>query len=479
MMLMRAMLMLMLMLVVAGWFVGCNCGSGQPPDAGTGGSGAGQQGGGAAGGASGGLAGGSTSGGNSAGGAAVDSCDWSLSLGNTSSIAGDLLALDDGSVIVSGLSLSVLDAGSGGFAARLSSTGTVLWVRPLGPTVSSTRLSRSTDGHLLVVGSARSVTDCANHHGALDVYFAKLDLATGAKLLQTCIGGDDDETATAVREFVDPVLGPVYQLTGDTDSHSSFDVGPKHGGGGFNAPDLLHAIVWEDDGGLRANVAGLGSNGPESGAGFLDDGTPFGGTFGDNSGDLLGQPEPQFSDLMRVSFDGGICTARSCTVSARRIGGNGNDAVARVLPGNVVAGETRSNDAGTNPAGFGCAGAAQSTPKAFLARVGGQGLEGLRCLAGSSAATVADLDAVDGGYWLSLSTSPADGDFAAPDRIVDAGPSTNDRGGLLKFDATLQQVERRIWLSGFRVAATAARPDGCLVVTTQSSGRIVVRALRP
>lgn len=415
-------------------------------------------------------------------GESSDSCRWERTLGPGGAVnITDSIALDDNSIVVVGaVSGAFADGSTGAFAARVSANGTILWQTAYGRSAYFRRVIRANDGELLLGGYATSTRGCANHHGGRDALLAKVRVSDGARVLQTCIGGDDDDEAYDLREYTDEALGAAIHLTGSTDSHLSFDVGPKHGGGGLESSDLMNAVVSSaPDGGLQATVACIGSVGPEVGVGFLDDGSILGSTFGDNTGDLKGNPPPQFIDLLHVRTSSGlVCRELTCSVIAARIGGNANDEVTRVLSGNWLLGHTRSNDAGVNPAGFGCAGASQTSKRPFLARWAG-GLTQLRCLASETSGQIEAVDFDNDGphIWLTVINPPSDGDFSRVDAAIDAGAKATT--AMLRFDSTLQNITRSIRLSGATAATVAFRPDGCAVVAAEASDFVRLVAIRP
>jgi|CXWL01.1.fsa_nt_gi hypothetical protein len=443
--------------------LGCS-GSSNPDDGGTGGG---------LGGTGGGGVGGS---GGEGGGTPTGDCNWSVRFGSfLSDTPDDVLVLSDGSAVVVGVvgaGLDAMDAGSerGAFAARIGKQGQVLWKRAYGAGSRASVVLLAQDGNLYLGGVATQATQaCANHHGAEDVWLAKVRLSDGEALFKTCIGGDDDEEVEAMREIMLP-SGPALHITGPTDSHNSDDVGPKHGGGGVNAPDMMNAIVFLDGGTMpTANVACLGTNGPENGAGFLDDGSLAGNTFGDATGDLVGQPLFGYADIWIARWPNQmLCTAKTCTVQATRIGGDSNDSVIRVLPGNILVGETRSTDGG-----LACATSTSSSARAYLAHVADGGLDKIRCLetpTENGVLRVQDAVRVGNQLWVAVSGLLSEGDFAGAVSI-DAGTNTSASGStVVTIDADLQNITRRVQLRGLNATGIALRDDGCLLVTSGTSG---------
>lgn len=461
--------------------VGCS-GKPLPADGGTGdGTGGGMT---ATGGGEGG--GNGTGGGGEGGGMVFGDCGWNIKFGSFLSDAPeDILLLNDGSAVVVGVAgagLDSKDAGSekGILAARISKQGQVMWLRAYGGGGRATRVIQAQDGDLFISGVATHMTQaCANPHGADDLWLAKVRLSDGEAIFKTCIGGDDDDEPMAMREVMLP-SGPALHITGSTDSHDSDDVGPKHGGGGFDSPDMMSAIVFLDGGAVpTAKVACLGTLGPESGAGFLDDGSLVGNTFGDDTGDLTGQPSLGYADIWLARWPNqNLCTDKMCTVSALRIGGDHNDAVTHVLPGNILVGDTRSRDGG-----MACATATSTSSRAYLAKVGSAGFDKFRCLeAPSAAGLLHTLDAVKAGNKVVVAVSglPGDGDFSGA-TAVDAGTDTSAGSTVVVLDTDLENITRRVALRGLNVKAIALRDDGCLLVTsmTRPGSDIGVSAIAP
>lgn len=420
---------------------------------------------------------------------AAGDCNWSVRFGTAlSDISNDLLVLSDGSVVVVGLvgaGLDPMDAGSerGALAARISKQGQVMWKRAYGAGSSASTVTLAQDGNLWLGGTASDNTQgCTNHHGAADVWLAKVRVSDGEALFKTCIGGDDDEEMRALREATLDGGVTAVHITGSTDSHNSSDVGPKHGGGGFNAPDMMSAFVLLGGGmmPIATNVACLGTNGPEVGTGFLDDGSLVGNTFGDDTGDLINQPLFGYADLMIARWpSGSVCIDKTCTVEATRLGGDSNDGIVQALPGNIVVGETRSTDGGVA-----CATASTSSARLFLAHVSGNGFDKFKCLeTPNEVGLMRTIDTMRVGNQITVALSDLQtgGDFAGATPI-DAGTQTSANGStLVTLDTDLMTITRRLHLRGLEATAIAQRDDGCLLVSsrTNAGSDISVIAVAP
>ncbi|MBX7116840.1 MAG: hypothetical protein K1X64_21115 [Myxococcaceae bacterium] len=414
---------------------------------------------------------------------AAGDCNWSVRFGSLlTDLAYDLLVLNDGSAVVVGVvgaGLDPKDAGSerGALAARISKQGEVMWKRAYGGGTAATNVILAQDGNLWLGGYAGVGSQgCTNHHGGEDVWLAKVRLSDGEALFKTCIGGDDDEEMRAFREVVLDG-GVAVHMTGETDSHQNGDVGPKHGGGGFDAPDMMSAFVFLDGG---THVACFGTNGPDIGTGFLDDGSLVGSTFGDDTGDLMGQPLQGYADLMLARWpNGNVCTEKMCSVEATRIGGDSNEAISQALPGNTVVGETRSTDGGVK-----CATASASSARIFVAHVSGNGFDKFKCLeTPTENGVIRAVDAVRAGNQIivAISDLQTGGDFAGATPI-DAGTQTSANGNtVLTLDADSMSITRRIHLRGVEANAIAQRADGCLLVSsrTSSGSDINITAIAP
>lgn len=449
----------------------CNCGNPDSPDGGTGGSSG-------AGGSGGGTGGGATGGGSGAGGGSggAMSCGWQRSINSViSDIAYDVAALPDQSIVVGGVvGLQVPDAGltsPGGFAARFDADGTLTWSRSFGVGLTINRVFPASDGTVVLGGSATTDGGCADHHGAKDIWIARVNAMTGAELFRTCIGGDDDDVLHAMREVM--LNGqPALHLTGSTDSHSSGDIGPKHGGGGFDAPDLLNAFLRETPT-RTVTASAQGTLGPDEGSGFLDDGSIVGSTFGDNDGDLMGSTVvPGYADLFIARFPNAMpCAAQSCTVSATRISGNLGDSVSGAVAGDLVYGVTRSNDGG-----IACPLATQTTATPWVANWTASGLQGLFCATSTGNATVQDGFLSGDSLWVLGSGAGTDGVFADAGVI---GTGMQIRTYLLEVAASDRAVRRVLRVRGDNFWGAALRPDGCLVMVGNDNGAARVFTTRP
>jgi hypothetical protein len=370
----------------------------------------------------------------------------------------------------------VTDAGSevGGWAVRLAADGGVLWSRAYGAGVILSQVMQSTTDELIAVGTASTAGDCPNFHGATDVFLARIRVSDGELVLGTCIGGSNAETPTAARE-VDVPEGRAVQVTGIVESSNSGDVGPLPSGGG-GARDLMNAVyVTPADGGpARATVSCHGSRGPETGSGYLDDGSILGSTFGDNTGNFLdaGNDEPQFADLMTLRFrDGGVCASKTCAATARRFGGVNNESISAVFPGNVVFGETGSDDGG-----IACEGASVSRRRLWVGQWGVDRPTSYRCIQGDVQNSAPDdVVALQAGYAV-VTDADESGEYAG---LPLAGPGleTTGRSVVLVLDADRQTVTRKLRVRGGLVRALAARQDGCFLVSGATSSPRGVRVM--
>ncbi|MFN0248566.1 MAG: hypothetical protein ACKV2T_16860 [Kofleriaceae bacterium] len=396
--------------------------------------------------------------------ATVGSCDWTFSAGGIlADTAEAVLALPDGDVVVVGLVRTAntpLGAAAGGFVTRLSSTGTVVWTNVFADT-EPLDIDVGHDGRLVVMGTASSTASCAEFHGATDAWLAEVSPADGTLMRSICIGGDDDDSATAVRIGTN-VNGRYYQITGTTDSHADGNIGPKHGGGGFDSPDVLYAYFYPDLPIGPANPRGVcfGSSGSEIGVGFLSDGTIVGNTFGADDGDLVGLPLDGASDTLILkpsNFDACSVTTGGCTVSADRLGGNDIDSVLAMLPTGFVAGTTRS----TSGQVF-CAGEPvwlaklDATASAYV----GQG-----CLSGGST-TLEDIAELGTSIAI-VGTAGLAGDFTDAIRVGTSAPGPGSLGYIGIYDASNFDApeELVVMLDPKSVAfkGVAIRPDRCVV----------------
>lgn len=390
-------------------------------------------------------------------------CGWDHVIrGGIAETVNDVLAMPDNSVIVGGVvagSLDGLDGMSGGYARRLSREGQVLWTRAYGMELEVTHTIAATDGDVWLLGVARGVTACASFHGGTDVWLGKVSAADGTLLLSVCIGGDDDESPSALREHTD-ATGVGVQITGAVDSHESGDIGPKHGGGGFDAPDVLNAFYYttttSTDPNPRASC--LGSLGSENGRVILTDGTIVANTFGDDSGDLAGQPLPGEADVWIASFGaGGPCTAQTCSVTATRIGGERSEGVAGGTPTGLLVGTTRSTTGGIH-----CPTGGESEDQLWVARVAGTSLEDLTCVRGAGTPSVRDVAEGEGLLLVAGRNTPTDADYADAELV--GVPSGGNDGFALVFDSSTFALRRKLRIQNGAADGVAMRPDGCLVI---------------
>lgn len=486
------------------WFAACDCGAGGP-DGGSGGGGGGISGSGGGGGGgdasgggsggsggsggaggSGGGAGGSGGSGGAGGGAGgagggAGNCGWEkFFVSPLTDSALDVLALADQSVVVVGVAgLDIPDAGllRGGYAARLDQQGTLMWTQRFGQGVTPNKVQLAQDGSLIFAGYATTDAGCADFHGpnnVRDIWLARATAQDGALFAKTCIGGDDDDEPFAIREVMLPDGGgPALHVTGSTDTSSNGDIGPKHGGGGFNAPDMLNAFVVSTDAGRWVSASCQGTLGPDDGRGFLDDGSIVGNTFGANDGDLAAETlAPQFLDLFVARYPQGLCPLQSCTVTAKRIGGVRNDSLTGALPGNIVFGITRSDDGGVA-----CPFAAQTEAQPFVATWGDGGLENVKCLTQLTGNGRTDRGFLaQGNIWVVGNDVSADGVFADAGAY---GSGNTPRGFVAALDTANRNLTRVLRVNGDLISSAALRPDGCLVVVGNLGGDARILAIPP
>lgn len=401
-------------------------------------------------------------------------CSWELVVGSGGGDRlDDVVALPDGTVIAVGEvrrldgDLTGVPGGGGAWALRVDAMGRVMWHHTYGAGSQATSAFLASDGDVVLVGSADATTACPNYHGGEDAWLAKIDVDDGAPRFVTCIGGDDDDRASVAREYSGPE-GVGFHITGRTDSHSDGDIGPKHGGGGVDAPDVLNAFYFTApaSGGPTTRAACLGTNGPEAGFAFMADGVILASTFGDATGDLQGQPLFGFQDIWVARWPSGLCTAQSCPdVEGTRFGGDNNDYVVAATPSGALIGYTRSR---TGP--LSCPGESASDEQLWLGRLGATAITDLRCLDGRGQQVPREAIEIGSHIYVTVDGAPDDGDFAgAP--TVGAG-SASPGGMLLVFSATTLELEWTGRLRGGGVRGFAIRPDGCVIVTGQADTRI-------
>jgi|GEM_PF-3349041 len=296
-------------------------------------------------------AGGSSSGGSGNegdggfGGGGSEACGWTYTAGGTlEDAAWSVVALDDHSVIVAGATGSSNhpfgDGGTGAFALRLSPAGQVLWSEVYPDVLGDVFVAHGHSGRIVIAGTAISAEACEDYHGAHDAWVAEISPSTGELLGSACIGGDDDEEAGGV---IARGAGENahYLVTGTVDSDETGNVGPKHGGGGYDSPDVLLGF-WTPEGDSASGQC-FGSDSPNYGHGFLGSDRVLSSVGEDPGGDYEGLEEFGSGDIAVISLSSSdLCTALPCA-TALRLGGSGNDSVS-VGVDDIMAGSTTSTD---------------------------------------------------------------------------------------------------------------------------------------
>lgn len=357
--------------------------------------------------------------------AAAPPVAWAHALGGTA--WDDAYALDattDGGFIVAGETESVDGDASGNHGAsdawivKVSGTGGVAWQRCIGGMDydSATDIQRTADGGFIVAGYTHSTDgQMAANHGGSDAWVAKLD-AGGAPSWIKCLGGSDNDFATAVLQTSDGGYA-VGAFTGSTDgqvsgNHGFYDawvvrldsagnlLWQKALGGSDDelSPDLRQELVQTADGG------------------FL-----LAGQTRSNDGDVRGN-HGEF-DLWVAKL-----TATGTLSWQKALGGSGYDAAGRLQPtpdgGCVVAGETASTngDVAGNHGGS----------DVWVVRLGATGtLTWQRCLGGSLDEFGRDIRLTpDGGYVVAGYTYSNDGDVAGNHGDSDAWVAKLDATGI-------------------------------------------------
>lgn len=295
-------------------------------------------------------AGGSSSSGGSGnegglGGGASAECGWTYTAGGTlEDSAWGVVALEDHSVIIAGTTASSNhpfgDGGTGAFALRLSPAGEVVWSEVYPDVGGHVSVAHGHSGRIVIAGTATSDAACEEHHGAQDAWVAEISPSTGELLGRACIGGDDDDVAGGVIAR-GAGSGAHYLVTGTVDSHETGNIGPKHGGGGFDSPDVLLGF-WTPETGSASGQC-FGSDAPNEGNGLLGPDRVLSSVGVDPGGDYEGLEEFGGRDITVISLNASdACTELPCA-TAVRLGGSGNDFVS-VGVGDIMAGSTTSTD---------------------------------------------------------------------------------------------------------------------------------------
>ncbi len=423
----------------------------------SGGSGGGDSGGANTGGAN---TGGTGTGSTGSGGSSNGACGWTYTGGGTlEDTAQSVLALDDGSVVVVGVtgsSNSPFGTGTGAFALRLSETGTLLWSKVYPGLTGPIWVAPGHGGKLVLAGTATSTDACEEHHGAQDAWVAEISPADGALGAHTCIGGDDDEVAEGVIARGVGVTAH-YLVTGSVDSHETGNVGPNHNGNGaIDAPDILLGY-WNPTSGDASGVC-FGSEGIDRGTGFIDGDHIIAATSGDESGDFASQESFGYGDLAVVSLtDSDACTESPCA-TAVRLGGSANDAVLDA-DGSILVGTTASTDGDV-----GCPGASQTEQHLWIGHYASGDIPSHSCLSTGDTLGVSDISRGAGtAAVVGLAFSPTGEDFQ--DAIVD-GTITSNRGAyILVYDqaALAEPAEIVVVGNNTRFNGVAVRDDGCVI----------------
>ncbi len=395
-------------------------------------------------------------------------CSWSHRFGGASADrALGVVALPDGGLVVVGYTRSYdgdlvgMNPSAADLAVviRYDAGGAIVWTKilPAGTRAEDVRLGL--DGDLVVVGQANEATGCANYHGAEDAWLARLAVASGDVLAMTCIGGDDDDDATAVREVLHDGVR-VIEMLGRSDSDGDGNVGEKHGGGGVDSPDLLYG-TWHDDAGAPpTNPYGhlFGSGGPESGVAFLADRVLAGNTFGDDGGDLAGTTMHGFSDVWfaMLPVASADCGPEACPVTVVRTGGDSNDTIRAGTPDGIVVGGTRSRTGE-----LACPRPEDDLDQAWIGRFSrAEGFEQLACLGGSAGDEALDVIGTDDALYVTGTTGSDDGDFAGAERLGD--DVGYDSGFIARYDLGATQPS---WTATRAHVGSAVSFDAVTVTT--------------
>jgi hypothetical protein len=183
------------------------------------------------------------------------------------------------------------------WVVKLNPVGTIQWQQVLGGSdrEESFSIRQTTDGGYILTGVTDSDTtgDVGPNHGGSDIWVVKLNPAGGIQW-QKVLGGDAFESGRSIY----PTTDGGYILTGVTDSDNNGDVGPNHGGSDIWVVKLFPTgdIQWQKV---------LGGNDVESGRSIQQtaDGEYIltGFTDSDNNGDV--GPNHGGSDIWVVKLN--------------------------------------------------------------------------------------------------------------------------------------------------------------------------------
>jgi hypothetical protein len=202
----------------------------------------------------------------------------------------------------------------------------------------------------------------------------------------------------------------------------------------------------------------FGSEGPETGSGFIGTDRIIAGTSGDATGDFASLDSLGYGDLAVVSLSAsGACTQSPCA-TAVRLGGPANESLLDA-DGDILVGTTASATGDV-----GCPGASQIQQRLWIGSYAAGDISSHSCLSTGDTLAVGDLARGAGAAALvGLAFSPTSGDFQ--DAIVD-GPITSNRGAYIALydEAALDAPEEIVVVgSNTRFNGVAVREDGCVV----------------
>ena len=155
----------------------------------------------------------------------------------------------DGGYIVSGSRKADVSPGHGAedmWVVKLNPAGAIQWQKVLGgrDRDESFSIRQTTDDGYILIGSTDSDNsgDVGPNHGRSDIWVVKLSPAGGIQW-QKVLGGAGDDTGRSIWQTSDGG----YILTGTTESDTSGDVGPNHGGSDIWVVKLNPAggILWQ------------------------------------------------------------------------------------------------------------------------------------------------------------------------------------------------------------------------------------------
>jgi len=434
---------------------GSSSGGGNEADGGADAGGAGGSGGGSGGEGSGGLGGGDSG-----------ECGWTYIAGGTlEDSAWGVVALEDQSVVIAGTTSSSNhpfgDGGTGAFALRLTASGEVLWSEVYPGVFGHVALAHGHAGRLVIAGTAQSVEACDDHHGARDAWVAEISPSSGELLGSACIGGDDDEEVEGVVARGSGA-GAHYLVTGTVDSHESGNIGPKHGGGGFDSPDVL--LGFWTPGSDSAIGHCFGSDSPNYGHGFLGRDAVLSSASIDSGGDFEGLDGFGGGDVALISLiSDEACTALPCA-SVSLLGGSGDDAPA-VGIGNIITGDTTSTDGA-----IGCPDA-DTMNSIWIARYEEGDVVDHSCLSTLDNVVASNLGLGAGTVALVGMVAGMSGDFENAEFV--GSPSSGSEAYLATYDESdlAEPLDLAVVGDNTYLRGATVREDGCVVaVGTRAVG---------